>query len=218
MMYFRASVLLALACCALCASVEQKAVPDKAEGENQAWEKPAYCNGLDCPEFTVIKKTKDYEYREYKKSMWVKNTEKALSIDEVRSPMFRSLFRYIAGNNDKNQVVAMTAPVTIKYTPGAGPACESNFTMGFFVADEVAPTAPKPTEEGVFLESHGSFKVYVRMYPGFSYPELELREISALNAALPAGTKVIKSFWYYAGYDSPFKPFDRHNEVWLIEE
>ena len=24
------------------------------------------------------------------------------------------------------------------------------------------------------------------------------------------------AFWYMAGYDSPFDPFDRHNEAWLI--
>ena len=24
------------------------------------------------------------------------------------------------------------------------------------------------------------------------------------------------AFWYRAGYDSPYDPFDRHNEAWLI--
>ena len=55
----------------------------------------------------------------------------------------------------------MTCPVVTRIIPGAGPACESNFTMSFFVDPRQAP-APQPTEAHVFLNSVPRFTAYVR--------------------------------------------------------
>jgi hypothetical protein len=39
--------------------------------------------------------------------------------------------------------IAMTAPVVIRLIPGPGPACESNFTMSFFMSNKVK-NPPQP--------------------------------------------------------------------------
>ena len=44
----------------------------------------------------------------------------------------------------------------------------------------------------------------------------KLREAEALTKALPASAQYEKDFWTFAGYDSPFKLMNRHNEIWLI--
>ena len=39
--------------------------------------------------------------------------------------------------------IAMTCPVIVRIIPGQGPACESNFTMSFYVSpSEGTPSAP----------------------------------------------------------------------------
>ena len=59
------------------------------------------------------------------------------------------------------QKIAMTAPVINRIIPGAGPACESNFTLSFYVAPAVA-TPPAPTNPDVFLSKMSKMRVYVR--------------------------------------------------------
>ena len=55
----------------------------------------------------------------------------------------------------------MTCPVTNRIIPAQGPACESNFTMSFYVASDQLP-APQPTDKTVYLKTIPKFTVYVR--------------------------------------------------------
>lgn len=48
----------------------------------------------------------------------------------------QKLFQYIGGENDAKQKIAMTAPVRVSVSPGAGPFCEDNFSISFFVPYE----------------------------------------------------------------------------------
>lgn len=53
----------------------------------------------------------------------------------------------------------MTVPVIVRIIPGQGPACENNFTMGFYVAD---PVVPEPKDKTVEVVSLPSIKAYVK--------------------------------------------------------
>lgn len=55
----------------------------------------------------------------------------------------------------------MTCPVTNRIIPGQGPACESNFTMSFYVAPDQGK-APNPSDKSVFLQTAPAFTAYVR--------------------------------------------------------
>ena len=56
----------------------------------------------------------------------------------------------------------MTAPVTCRVDPGAGPACESQFTVSFFIPEEHQDNPPEPSDPEVFLEHRKEFTAYVR--------------------------------------------------------
>ena len=72
---------------------------------------------------------------------------------------FHRLFDYIDGQNEAGIKIDMTAPVSIFIKPGAGPNCESEFTMGFYIP-EIYQTIPiAPTGEGVYIEDRPGFKV-----------------------------------------------------------
>ncbi len=58
--------------------------------------------------------------------------------------------------------VEMTAPVTCRVDPGAGPACESQFTVAFYIPDEHQDNPPEPSDSEVFLEHRKEFTAYVR--------------------------------------------------------
>ena len=56
----------------------------------------------------------------------------------------------------------MAAPVITRVIPGAGPACESNFTISFFVPFAVQANPPKPTKDDVFISMIPEHEAFVR--------------------------------------------------------
>lgn len=56
----------------------------------------------------------------------------------------------------------MTSPVTCLINPGEGPACESSFTVSFYVPEQHQAEPPKPTAPEIFLENRKEFTVFVR--------------------------------------------------------
>lgn len=85
-----------------------------------------------------------------------------ISKDAATSVMFRKLFNYISGQNDKQTKIAMTAPVSIFIEPGAGPNCESTFSMAFYVPATFQEETPVPTNPDVTIEKRPEFKVFAR--------------------------------------------------------
>ncbi len=85
-----------------------------------------------------------------------------VSLDAVTSPMFRRLFNYISGQNDKSQKIAMTAPVSVLIEPGSGPNCESTFSMAFYIPPALQAQPPQPTGAEVSIEERPEFKVFAR--------------------------------------------------------
>lgn len=58
--------------------------------------------------------------------------------------------------------VEMTAPVSCLIEPGAGPACESTFTVSFYIPEEHQADPPKPTDPDVFIENRQEVTLFVR--------------------------------------------------------
>lgn len=56
----------------------------------------------------------------------------------------------------------MTAPVTCRVEPGAGPSCESHFTISFYIPEEHQSNPPEPSDPEVFVEHRKEFTAYVR--------------------------------------------------------
>ncbi|XP_046548673.1 heme-binding protein 2-like [Haliotis rubra] len=215
-------VLAVLSVCllvSLChsASPYLKFVPKFSKDRDQSKWPPKFCHGLGCPRFTVLKSVKgEYEAREYSASQWVSTNSVGVDYAEASRTNFMRLFKYISGKNSAGEKIDMTAPVIIKIIPGPGPACESNFTMSFFVARD---NPPRPTDPKVSLQRFPSFRAYVRSFGGYYMESITpwLKEAEKLSGYLN-GTSYNTDYYYTAGYDSPFTFFKRHNEVWFIAE
>jgi len=190
-------------------SEEPEVIPEQLPLD-PAWP-PEFCNDIDCPKFTVVTTTNDYEERNYEASHWVSATSTGYGLNEAYLKMFMKLFRYISGNNENEEKIAMTAPVLITQ----GPACENNFTMSFYISPKVGD-APAPTDATVFLSSMPEMTVYVRSFTGFASNADYAKNAADLAAALPKTAKYNKDMYYTGGYNSPFTLFNRHNEVWFI--
>jgi len=169
--------------------------------------KPTTCNNYDCPSFTVVSSNDNYEERQYDSANWV-------TVEGTGgSAMFWKLFRYIGGRNADNKKIEMTAPVISRVQPNADDSGFSgNRKMSFYVAME---NAPEPTEDGVYLEKK-SLNVYVKTFGGWARDAKNLQKAAELRQQVPAGT-FDSSYFYTAGYDSPWKVLNRHNEVWLVK-
>jgi len=201
--------LLVLSLC-VCLSF-QKAT----KSEDGGWVKPSFCRGNDCPRYAVLEQGEDYELRQYEEAKWV-STE-ALSIDgSIRSELFRRLFRYIDRNNVNAEKIPMTSPVLNKITPGSGPNCESAFKQSFYLPESHQQNAPAPSAENVYLERMSVMTVYVKSFGGYATEEDYLRNIYALAEAIGDASKYRTDYYMTAGYDSPYQPFNRHNEIWLV--
>ncbi|KAK9531551.1 hypothetical protein VZT92_010970 [Zoarces viviparus] len=165
------------------------------------------------------KQDQDYEIRTYHATNWVSTTLSGMQWDAAMNTGFRKLFSYIQGNNHNKVKVEMTAPVTCRVDPGAGPACESQFTVSFYVPEEHQDNPPEPSDPEVFLENRKEFTAYVRTFGGFSNENLKREELLKLMESLQRdGVQYVDKPFYAAGYDSPFKLMNRRNEVWVLKK
>lgn len=74
--------------------------------------------------------------------------------------------------------------------------------------------APQPSNEAVALSETPAFEAYVASYSGWNSEEQFTKMAAALFAELAnAGVDVNEDMYYTAGYDSPFRLINRHNEV-----
>ena len=139
----------------------------------------------------------------------------------VTSKMFKKLFRYIEGENDKKMKIKMTAPVLVQVesTPGKK---EKLFRMHFYVPSEMQEDVPKPTEKDVFTMKMSAC-AYVRSFPGyvlfFSRYEKEVEKLKDDLKKDGLEGAYDPNMFDTAGYDSPMQILHkRHNEVWLLEK
>jgi hypothetical protein len=175
-----------------------------------AWDPPAFCNKLDCPIYAVEKKAATYEIRRYQPCAWasINVTNGDMTYQQVVRKGFMSLFQYISGANVAHENVEMAAPVSVDIFPGAGPACNTTFTVSFFVpfADQADPVAP--TDANVYIRRSPERLVAVRAFSGWTnnFTSEVLPNIQQLGADLTAaGLDFDSTTQTVNGYDSPFK-------------
>ncbi|CAH1790816.1 unnamed protein product [Owenia fusiformis] len=175
---------------------------------------PSSCKRLDCPKFKVLRKTGEYEVREYEESRWASTDVYDMDCSRARSIGFKHLFNYISGDNAANAKIPMTAPVLTTIIPGEGPACESNFTVSFYQPFNMQENGgPAPSDANIYLSVLPNVTMYVRSFPGYASEEEYLNQAGQLAAAINNPDIYDTDLYYTAGYDSPYKFLNRHNEV-----
>lgn len=183
--------------------------------------KPWFCHDLQCPRYKLLNSSDGYETRRIKATRWVTTDVEAFSLALATGTGFQRLFSYISGNNEDQQKIEMTAPVLTHVAPGAGPFCNSKYSVSFFVGEAGAP-APKPSSEDVYIRDASAATIFVASKGGFVVDDYSVASLaSGLKEALerdgiePHARHRSKAGFFVAGYDPPFRLSNRHTEVWM---
>ncbi|CAH1788823.1 unnamed protein product [Owenia fusiformis] len=175
---------------------------------------PAFCNGYDCPRFKVLREMPDYEVREYEESRWVGTDVSGASFRQAGRSGFWRLFRYISGNNVANAKIPMTCPVLRTIFPKEVAGSEGKYTTLFFQPLNLQEIGgPAPSDPDVYLQVVPKVVMYVRSFGGYASEDDYLNEADILAASINNSSAYINDEYYAAGYDSPFKFWNRHNEI-----
>jgi DNA gyrase inhibitor GyrI len=152
--------------------------------------------------YEVVKKNEVYEIRKYSDRLAI---ETDIS-NEGNS--FRKLFNYISGNNDKNEEIKMTTPVTQMEKKG-------NMTMQFYLPSRFnKENIPSPSNSDVkILNIKGGYYAVIR-YSGRASDKNFIKHKSILENELKKDNMIILSPPIKATYDGPFTlPMNRRNEA-----
>ena len=120
------------------------------------------------PKFEVLKKYKKFEVRKYVDTIQARVTTGGMNYGESSRP-FRRIAGYIFGGNERQQSIAMTAPV---HMWKSGDESLMAFTMP---AEHKMEELPKPNDSGIELLHVEGEVVAVLKFSGLSRPSKTLR-------------------------------------------
>ncbi|MDC3307932.1 heme-binding protein [Candidatus Pelagibacter sp.] len=152
--------------------------------------------------YEVVKKNEIYEIRKYSDRLAI---ETEIS---NQGSSFRKLFNYISGNNEDNEEIKMTTPVTQVEKKG-------NMTMQFYLPSRFnKENIPSPSNPDVkILNIKGGYYAAI-IYSGRTSDKNFIKHKSILENELKKDDMSILSPPIKATYDGPFTlPMNRRNEV-----
>ena len=154
--------------------------------------------------YEVVKKNEIYEIRKYPDRLAI---ETEIS---NQGSSFRKLFNYISGNNEDNEEIKMTTPVTQVEKKG-------NMTMQFYLPTRFnKDNAPSPSNSDVKILNIKEGYYAVITYSGRASDKNFIKHKSILESELKKDDISILSSPIKATYDGPFTlPMRRRNEAML---
>eukprot|EP00088_Acartia_fossae_P009984 TRINITY_DN14898_c0_g1_i1.p1 TRINITY_DN14898_c0_g1~~TRINITY_DN14898_c0_g1_i1.p1 ORF type:complete len:214 (-),score=47.87 TRINITY_DN14898_c0_g1_i1:41-682(-) len=156
--------------------------------------------------YKVLQEFEGYDLREYPEQKWIATKNDESTKD---NNMFWKLFGYIDGKNSVGDKISMTVPVMISNQKEDN---QMKREMQFFIPTKFQDSPPDPNDSSVHVISRESITLYSKFLPGRPNFEEEAKKFQAELVA--AGhTDVDFSMFYTAGYDNPFKIFNRRSEV-----
>ena len=151
--------------------------------------------------YEIVKENKNYEIRKYPDRL-------VIETKSIQGNGFRKLFNYISGNNERNEEIKMTVPVTQEIKNG-------NMTMQFYLPLKFnKDNAPKPSNSDIkILNIEGGYYAVIK-YSGRSSDKNFLKNKDILEKLLKQDKITILSPPIRASYNSPFTlPMLKRNEV-----
>ena len=152
--------------------------------------------------YDVIKTNEVYEVRKYSDRLAVE------TITTSQNSSFRKLFKYISGNNQTNEKIEMTTPVTRIEKDG-------NMTMQFYLPKKFdKKNAPNPSQNDIKIINIDGGYYAVLKYSGRASDNSFKKHKDILQNKLIKDNISIVSLPIRASYNSPFTlPMLRRNEV-----
>lgn len=163
-------------------------------------------NDIEMPSYRVIKKYGDVEIRQYPAMLVAQTQMMQSSQDDRMSNGFRTIAGYIFGGNERNQKIAMTAPVVMKM---------GDTTSMYFMMPKkyTSSELPKPNSNKVEIVEERARVLAVIRYGGFS-SEMEIEKYKNKLADIISKNHLNTTGPYmYMGYNAPWDVINRRNEV-----
>lgn len=165
-------------------------------------------NAYESAKYSVLSASGEFELREYPNLMLV-TTPMGSSVDGSDGS-FGRLFRYISGDNEGEQKVAMTTPVFIE----AG-SDQSTGQMGFVLPSDVASSqVPVPVNQQVQVTEREGGQFAVVRFSGRVNPTIRKKKQTELEAWIEQQGYQPAAEAEIASYDPPWTPGPlRRNEI-----
>ncbi|MFZ4678858.1 MAG: SOUL family heme-binding protein [Flavobacterium sp.] len=156
--------------------------------------------------YTVKKKYNRFEIRNYEATLFTSVKLSTKGYKNSSGQGFSILARYIFGNNERNEKISMTSPVSI--------SLEDSMTMMFMVPKKLnKDMLPKPNQSGIEFREEPAKTVAAIRFSGWANETKIEKYKQNLKAALDAeGIKYSNQFYFF-GYNAPYEVFNRKNEV-----
>jgi hypothetical protein len=163
-------------------------------------------DNIEMPDYRVLRKYENVEIRQYPAMVIAQTLLTKSSNDQQMNGGFRVIAAYIFGGNERNQKIAMTAPVVMKMGDTA--------SMYFMMPKQYNTSQlPKPNSNEVKIMDEKAKVMAVIRYDGFS-SDAKIKKYTDELAAIVIKYKLKTTGAYmYMGYNAPWDIINRRNEI-----
>lgn len=157
--------------------------------------------------YRVVHSEAGFEIRFYPSATLATVYSSAKSYKELSGPGFRKLAGYIFGDNSTDTKISMTSPVHMNIN-------NSQSSMSFVMPSSyTAEKLPEPDDKDVKIEKTPDEYVAAIKFGGYASDEDIVNYSGKLKKLLEEKGISYYGNFRYLGYDPPFKPFGRRNEI-----
>lgn len=157
--------------------------------------------------YKVVKSEKEFEIRFYPSATLATVYSSAKSYRELSGTGFRKLAGYIFGDNSKDTRISMTSPVHMDIS-------QSGSSMSFVMPSSYnADNLPAPDDKDVKIEKSKDEYFAAIRFSGYASDEDIIKYSGKLKDLLNEKGISCYGNFRYLGYDPPYKPFGRRNEI-----
>ncbi|CAL0325347.1 unnamed protein product [Lupinus luteus] len=183
------------------------------------------CNGrseTESPQYTVLHTESEFEIRLYRDSLWISAFAQDLSFQKATWNGFHRLFQYTEGANLNFSRIPMTIPVLTSLVLGAGPLQSQAYYVSLYLPVKFQDNPPLPLPElDIKPYEFISHCVAVRKFSGKAKDDRIVKEAQKLATSLSrspwadSDSPSSQRGYAIAQYNTPFRIFNRRNEVWV---
>ena len=156
--------------------------------------------------YVVKKKYKQFEIRNYETTLFTSVKLSTKGYKNSSSKGFSILAGYIFGNNERNEKISMTSPVSM--------SLEDSMTMMFMVPNKFnKDNLPKPNVSGIEFKEEPAKTMAAIRFSGWANDAKIEKYKQQLKSALDAEGIKYSNRFYFFGYNAPYEVFNRKNEV-----
>jgi hypothetical protein len=156
--------------------------------------------------YTVLQKHATFEIRSYQETLFTSVKLPNIAYKNATGKGFSMLATYIFGGNEKNQKIAMTAPVAIQL--------QDSMTMMFMVPQKLKKDSlPKPNQSNIKIKKEPAKTVAAIRFGGWANEKKIATYKQKLQEALHTEGIAFTNRFYFFGYNAPYEVFNRKNEI-----